>query len=172
MDKIAKYKEKARIILVLYSNKDDKTKIRQSYDENKKGFHQRWVKIIFDKKKSGSTEIFLIGFHGSIKYNYKKWNVDKIFKHIDKMENKEYVGSLNKLNFSLYEEYKPKSRVQGLGYKNKVKAEETLKKIKNMPLSYQKRTVITMKARAENHPHQTKDMKEAIKVFDEWLIKH
>ena len=88
------------------------------------------------------------------------------------MENKEYVGSLNKLNFSLYEEYKPKSRVQGLGYKNKVKAEETLKKIKNMPLSYQKRTVITMKARAENHPHQTKEMKDAIKVFDEWLVKH
>jgi len=172
MDKIAKYKEKARIILVLYSNKDDKTKIRQSYNENKNMFHQRWVKIIFDKKKSGSTEIYLIGFDGSIKYNYRKWNVDKIFKDIDKMENKKYVASLNKLNFSLYEEYKPKSRVEGLGYKNKVKAEETLKKIKNMPLSYQKRTVITMKARAENHPHQTKEMKEAIKVFDEWLIKH
>lgn len=173
MDKIAKYKEKARVLLIIYpENKKDEIKnIKELYDKNKKDFHKRWLKLIFDVKEKGQIEIILVGFDGSVKQQYKRMDVDKIIKDIDKMENKEYVKSLNKINFSLYEEYKPKSKISGLGFKDKAKAEETLKKIKNMPLSYQKRTVITMKARAENHPHQTEGMRDAIGVFNTWLKK-
>ena len=45
MDKIAKYKEKARVLLIIYpENKKDEIKnIKELYDKNKKAFHKRWL---------------------------------------------------------------------------------------------------------------------------------
>ncbi len=74
-------------------------------------------------------------------------------------------------NKSLYEDKHPESSTKGLGFKNKQKAIDTLKIIKNRDLTYQKQVVNTMYNRAKYHPYQTKDMKEAMKIFKKWLMK-
>ena len=77
-----------------------------------------------------------------------------------------------KFNTSLYEDKHPNTSTKGLGFKNKDKAIETLKIIKNRDLIYQKQVVNTMYNRAKYHPHQTKEMKEAMKIFKDWLSKN
>lgn len=76
------------------------------------------------------------------------------------------------INTSLYEDNHPETSTKGLGFKDKEKAIETLKIIKNRDLTYQKQVVNTMYNRAKYHPYQTKDMREAMKVFKEWLKKN
>lgn len=76
------------------------------------------------------------------------------------------------INTSLYEDNHPETSTKGLGFKDKEKAIETLKIIKNRDLTYQKQVVNTMYNRAKYHPHQTKEMREAMKVFKEWLNKN
>ena len=44
-----------------------------------------------------------------------------------------------------------------------------IEKIKDKPIKYQKSVVNTMFYRAKYHPHQTKEMKEAIKIFQKWI---
>ena len=78
------------------------------------------------------------------------------------------IAKITPKNLSLYENYNEKSTVKGLGFKNKEKALYTLNKIKNKPLSYQKRVVTTMIYRAKYHPKKTKNMDNAIKIFLEW----
>ena len=78
----------------------------------------------------------------------------------------------SKVNKSLYEDNHPKTSIKGTGFKDKQKALETLKIIKNKDLIYQKQVVNTMYNRAKYHPHQTINMKEAMKIFKEWLIKN
>jgi hypothetical protein len=73
---------------------------------------------------------------------------------------------------SLYADYHPETSTKGTGFKDKQKAKETLKIIKNLPKVKQTQIVITMYNRAKYHPHITKDMKEAMKVFDKWLTKN
>jgi len=76
------------------------------------------------------------------------------------------------MNKSLYEDKHPTTSTKGTGFKNKQKAIETLKIIKNRDIIYQKQVVNTMYNRAKYHPHQTNDMKEAMKIFNKWLIAH
>jgi aromatic ring hydroxylase len=61
---------------------------------------------------------------------------------------------------------------KGTGFKDKQKALDTLQIIKHRDLTYQKQVVNTMYNRAKHHPHQTADMKEAMKVFSAWLKKN
>ncbi len=61
------------------------------------------------------------------------------------------------------------SRTKGTGYKNAAKARKTLKLIKDKPLTYQKQVVITLMFRAKHHPHPTEGMKNAEKIFSDWL---
>jgi len=77
----------------------------------------------------------------------------------------------NKQNISLYSDDHPETSTKGTGFKDKEKALETLKIIKNRDLTYQKLIVITMYNRAKYHPHQTADMREAMKVYKKWLEK-
>jgi hypothetical protein len=79
---------------------------------------------------------------------------------------------MKKVNKSLYEDKHPKTSTKGTGFKNKQKAIETLKIIKVRDMIYQKQVVNTMYNRAKYHPHQTDAMKEAMKVFKEWLDIH
>jgi hypothetical protein len=79
---------------------------------------------------------------------------------------------MEKVNKSLYEDKHPNTSTKGTGFKDKQKALDTLKIIKNRNIIYQKQVVITMYNRAKYHPHQTKAMKEAMKVFNEWLEIH
>ena len=79
---------------------------------------------------------------------------------------------MKKVNKSLYEDKHPNTSTKGTGFKNKEKAIETLKIIKDRNIVYQKQVVNTMYNRAKYHPHITKEMKEAMVVFKEWLDKH
>lgn len=77
-----------------------------------------------------------------------------------------------KVNTSLYEDKHPERSMRGTGFKDKDKALETLKIIKDRDIIYQKQVVNTMYNRAKYHPHQTEAMREAMKVFEKWLQKN
>jgi hypothetical protein len=79
---------------------------------------------------------------------------------------------MKKVNISLYSDNHPKTSTKGTGFKDKQKALDTLKIIKDRDMTYQKQVVTTMYNRAKYHPHQTPTMKDAMDVFDEWLKKH
>ena len=72
-------------------------------------------------------------------------------------------------NLSLYANYNKKTSKKGLGYANKKKALNTLKKIKNKSKKYQTSVVTTMLGRAKSHPNKTKEMGNAINIFSKWL---
>ena len=65
----------------------------------------------------------------------------------------------------------PKKSVKNTGFKNKEKALETIKIVKNLEKNHQMQIILTMYYRAEYHPNKTKDMIEAQKVFKKWLEK-
>lgn len=77
-----------------------------------------------------------------------------------------------KNNTTLYSDDHPETSTKGTGFKDKQKALDTLKIIKNRDINYQKLIVITMYNRAKYHPHQTKEMREAMKVYFDWLKKY
>lgn len=77
-----------------------------------------------------------------------------------------------KNNTTLYSDDHPETSTKGTGFKDKQKALDTLKIIKNRDINYQKLIVITMYNRAKHHPHQTKEMREAMKVYFNWLKKY
>jgi hypothetical protein len=74
-------------------------------------------------------------------------------------------------NKSLYEDKHPQTSKKNLGFKNKEKAIQSLKMIKNMDLTYQKQVVLTMYNRAKYHPHRTKEMEEAMAIYKKWMDK-
>lgn len=164
-----KYKWRFRILLITTPDKKNIKFINtvNKFNENKKKFHKMCVKLITKLDKNFSIK--LIGFDGQIKYIYNDINTDKVVNQIKKMP----MG--NKpcpVKLSLYEDYNPKTTIQGLGFKDKEKAIYTINKIKNEPLKYQKSVISTMIGRAKNHPYQTKEMREAIKIFKDWLKKN
>jgi hypothetical protein len=71
----------------------------------------------------------------------------------------------------LYADNHPKTSTKGTGFKDKQKALDTLKIIKNLDKNKQTQIVITMYNRAKYHPNQTKSMRDAMKIFKEWLKK-
>ena len=65
----------------------------------------------------------------------------------------------------------PKKSVKNTGFKNKEKALETIRIVKDLEKNHQMQIILTMYYRAEYHPHKTTDMIEAQKVFKKWLKK-
>ncbi len=93
-----------------------------------------------------------------------------------KRDSKQYKGKKikspkYKINKSLYADGSKKPRTK-TGYGNAEKAKMTLKNIKKFDKVYQSQVVNTMYNRAKYHKNQTKDMKEAMKIFKKWLDKH
>ena len=76
------------------------------------------------------------------------------------------------MNISLYQDNHPTMSLKGTGYKNKEKALQTIELVKNKSLIYQFQVINTMYNRAKYHPHRTKDMLEAMKVYRKWLKSH
>ena len=76
------------------------------------------------------------------------------------------------INYSLYNDDHPETSTKGTGFKDKQKAYDTLKIIKNRDLTYQKQIVTTMYNPAKFHPYQTKEMRDAMKVYFDWLKKY
>ena len=64
----------------------------------------------------------------------------------------------------------PKKSIKNTGFKDKEKALETIKIVKNIDKIKAMQIILTMYYRAEHHPHKTKDMIEAQKVFKKWLV--
>lgn len=148
-------------------NNDKYIDTKKLYNKNLYEFHKRYVKM--KTKINNKFQIKLFGFDNTVKNIYKKMNVKKIFKNIDDMP----MGKLRKkVNLSLYSNYNPKTTVTGLGYKDKKVAENTIKKINKYPIDYQVRVINTMYNRAKYHVNQTKDMRDAMKVFKNWLDKY
>lgn len=157
--------------LIVYSpeNNNDVKKIRKQYNDNLYQFHKRYTKlkiIIDDKIKE--LYIDLIGFDKSLKKKYKRFNVKNILKTIDNMPMGKFV---QKKSLSLYANYKPKTTIKGLGFKNKTKALETIKKIKNMDYRYKINVLNTMINRAKYHPHFNESMALALKILENYKKK-
>lgn len=71
----------------------------------------------------------------------------------------------------LYTDAHPETTIK-VGFKNKKVALESVNKIKNEPINYQIKVIITLYYRAKYHPHKTVDMLSAMKVFAKWLKIH
>jgi hypothetical protein len=89
----------------------------------------------------------------------------KVFNKIDTSPMAKVKGT----NLTLYSNYNPETAEKNVGFKDKEKALYTINKIKKRPLRYQVYLISTMLGRAKNHPYQTKEMRDAIKVFQKWL---
>mgnify|MGYP001447127497 FL=1 len=167
-----KYRWKCRVLLIKtpnYKNLKYK-KAKKLYQTNIKQFHKRVVKLISNKtSKNFSVELF--GFDGRKKQTFQNFDSRKIFKIIDKMPMSKVPKNkkIKLLNLSLFSDYNPKTTTYGLGFKDKEKALYTIKAIKNRDTKYQVNVIATMLGRAKKHPYQTKNMKDAIKVFSLWM---
>jgi len=60
-------------------------------------------------------------------------------------------------------------RVPGTGYGTRKKAVETIQKLKAKPIGLKRQIATTLYYRAKHHAHQTKNMREAMKVFSRYL---
>ena len=168
---LEKYKWKSRILLVITPNFKDKSyqKVKKIYQSKIKQFHKRYVKLICRTNKNKTFSVNLIGFDGKIKKVMNDLNYKLVFQIIDKMP----LGKkIKPINLSLYSDYNPKTTTYGLGFKNKEKALFTINAIKNRSAKYQVNVVSTMLGRAKNHPNKTKDMSDAIRVFNDWMKKY
>ena len=168
---LEKYKWKSRILLVITPNFKDKSyqKAKKIYQSKIKEFHKRNVKLICKSNKNKTFSVNLIGFDGKSKKVMNYLNYKLVFQIIDKMPlNKK----IKPINLSLYSDYNPKTTTHGLGFKNKEKALYTVDTIKNRPIKYQVNVIATMLGRAKKHPHKTKEMNDAIKVFSKWISNY
>ena len=168
---LEKYKWKSRILLVITPNFKDKSyqKVKKIYQSKIKQFHKRYVKLICKTNKNRTFSVNLIGFDGKIKKVMNDINYKLVFQIIDKMP----LGKkIKPINLSLYSDYNPKTTTYGLGFKNKEKALFTINAIKNRSAKYQVNVVSTMLGRAKNHPNKTKDMSDAIRIFNDWMKKY
>ena len=148
-------------------------KAKELYQKNIKKFHKRVIKLI-SKKVDNNFSIELFGFDGIKKRSFKSFDSKKIFKIIDKMPMSKVLKNkkIKPLNLSLFSDYNPKTTTHGLGFKNKEKALYTVDTIKNRPIKYQVNVIATMLGRAKKHPHKTKEMNDAIKVFNKWMSNY
>jgi len=169
---LKKYKNKLRILLV-YTDNYNNEKYKKSkvlYKKYIKKFHKRYVKFITYKKSTHKFNVSFMGFDSKVKKKYNKMDVKKILKDIENMPMGYLRNNKDKLvNLSLYEDYNPKTTIKNLGFKNKEKALYTINIIKNKNKKYQKNVIITMYNRAKYHPHRTKDMEDAMKIFKLWI---
>lgn len=156
-----------RILLVEtpnYKNKDY-LNVKKKYNDNLQEFHKVCLKM--KSKISSKFKIKLIGFDGTVKHTYDSFNKSKIMKDIKAMP----MGNTKCSGLSLYADYNPKTTTQGIGYGSKEKALKTLNIIKNRNNAYKKRVVTTMYYRAKHHKYQTDGMKNAEKIYKNWLNK-
>ena len=169
---IKKYRWKCRVLLVKtpdYKNHKYK-KAKELYQKDIKHFHKRIIKLV-SKKIGKDFSIELFGFDGTKKQTFKNFDSRKIFKIVDQMPMFKILKDkkIKPLNLSLFSDYNPKTTTHGLGFKDKAKALYTVKAIKNRDPKYQVNVIATMLGRAKKHPHKTKNMKAAIKVFSLWM---
>ncbi|MDA9752390.1 DUF4174 domain-containing protein [Candidatus Pelagibacter sp.] len=168
-----KYLKKCRLLVLNtpnYSHSEYK-RSKDLYQKDIKGFHKRYIKLITKLDKSKKFKVILIDFDGRKKNESDKLYTKKIFEIVDKMPMNKFIKDRNfkPLNLSLFSDYKPETTLKGLGFKDKAKALFTVSAIKKRPIKYQVNVIATMLGRAKNHPNKTKDMSDAIVVFNKWM---
>lgn len=72
----------------------------------------------------------------------------------------------------LYSNLHPDRTMKGTGFKDKKTALKTIQLISLRSPTYQYNVINTMFNRAKYHPHQTKEMQDAMKIFSNWLKKY
>ena len=72
----------------------------------------------------------------------------------------------------LYSNRHPNRTMKGTGFKDKKTAIDTIKIISYRSPTYQFNVINTMFNRAKFHPHQTSEMRDAMKIFAGWLKKY
>lgn len=75
-------------------------------------------------------------------------------------------------NMELYTDNNPNTTLKGTGFKDTQTALKTLKLISNRSIIYQKAIINTLYYRAKHHPHKTKDIMDAMKIFKKWLLEN
>ena len=162
---------KKRKLILTYSKdlikKKDKFLIK--YDEYKDILKNLNVKLTIkcNNKRSELFSISLYGYDGKIKYVTNKINsIPTIIKIIDSMP----LAKIEKIkSIELYTDAHSKTTIKGTGYKDKKTALKTLKLVKNKPLKYQFLIINVLYQRAKYHKNQTKNMIEAMNIFEKWL---
>lgn len=91
----------------------------------------------------------------------------------NKIKNNRIKNKKTKKNLSLYADYHPNTSIKGFGYANSNKAFKTIKLLKKLKKgrTYDLQVLNTMFNRAKYHKHRTKNMEEAMKVFEKHLNK-
>jgi hypothetical protein len=72
----------------------------------------------------------------------------------------------------LYSNLNPNRTLKGTGFKDKKTAMKTIKLIRFRSPTYQFNVINTMYNRAKYHPNQTKEMRDAMEIFADWLKKY
>ena len=72
----------------------------------------------------------------------------------------------------MYSDRHPNRTMKGTGFKDEKTAHKTIQLIRFRSPAYQFSVINTMVNRAKYHPHQTTNMRLAMKVFSEWLKKY
>lgn len=168
---------KIRKLILTYSKDliEKKNKFVIKYNQYKDELKQRNVILTIktNNKRSQLFNISLYGYDGKLKYVTNKINCFPIIiETIDEMQlgKIEKISKLNKIkSIELYTNAHPKSTIKGTGYKDKKSALKTLKLIKNKPMKKQFLIVNVLYQRAKYHKNQTKNMVEAMYIFEKWL---
>lgn len=71
-------------------------------------------------------------------------------------------------NMELYTDANPDDTIK-VGFKDENSAYESLEKISKKSKQYQIKVIITLYYRVKFHPHRTKSMVKAMKIFQKWL---
>jgi hypothetical protein len=83
-------------------------------------------------------------------------------------------ASTNSASYSrLYTDEHPATTIKGLGFKNALMAQRTIRLTSQPGARYKQYwTIRAMRERANSHPNITEDMRAAISVFDHWLVNY
>lgn len=171
--KFSKFLWKSRLIIINTPNYKHRNYMNSKsiYQKNIKEFHKRYLKLVINLDKSKKFKIDIIDFDGKKKLELKKINSKIIFNLIDRIPTDKFIkdNKIKPINLSLFSDYKPETTLHGLGFKNKEKALYTVKAIKKRAIKYQVNVIATMLGRAKNHPNKTKEMDNAIEIFEKWM---
>ena len=170
-DKFKKYIGSFRLLVIQTKSKFSKSYIKNinTYNEYKKDFHKKNLKLITFVNDYYNFKIGLYGYDGKLKKTYNKINPNKIIKDIEQMPMGMDEKKINDKKLSLYDNYHPKKSLTGTGFKDEETALKTIKLIKDKPKKYQFSVIQTMYNRAKYHPNQTINMRKAMKIYKKWL---
>lgn len=72
----------------------------------------------------------------------------------------------------LYNDLHPEKSLQNTGFKDSKTASNTIKLVSKRSLRYQFDVINTMYNRAKYHPNRTKQMEDAMEIYQKWLKKY